>query len=136
TAPIRNWVVDLKTTKVTEVKLPRVKLEDKEYAMVIQAWSPDGKWFLASGDGLYLVKLDGSAPRRLTKDCSRMLGGTCRFSPDGRRSAYCVTLLDARGEREGETSIFVTDPEGKNAETVLTEKHKPNQIKLRLMDWR
>jgi Tol biopolymer transport system component len=177
-----NWVVDVKTKKVEEVKLPRFKYKGKEYPASIQAWSPDGKWFLASGDGLLLVKTDGSAPRQLTKDHKNLMNGTCRFSPDGRqvlfvghnkdksdtlyvadvasgkvravveaknfsrlhacwspggrRIAYCATLLDADGRDAGETSIFVTDPEGKNTTTVRTEKHQPNVIKLLLMDWR
>ncbi len=177
-----NWVVDLKTKKVEEVKLPRFKREGKEYYPSVQAWSPDGKWFLASGDGLLLVKTDGSAPRRFSKEFHSLMNGTCRFSPDGRkvlfvgvnkdkgetlyvldvasgkarpvveaknfdrlhacwspdgkRIAYCATLLDADGKDVGETSIFVTDAEGKSTTTVRAEKHKPNVIKLVLMDWR
>jgi RNA polymerase sigma factor (sigma-70 family) len=179
---VRNWVVDVKTRKVEEVKLPRYKLKDKEYYPSIQAWSPDGAWFLAGGDGLLLVKTDGTAPRQLTRDKKDLMGGSCRFSPDGRkvlfvgcnkdksqtlyvadvasgkvravveaknfsglhacwspdgrRIAYCTTLLDADGRRAGETSIFVTDLEGKTTTTVRTERHEPNTVKLRLMGWR
>jgi Tol biopolymer transport system component len=177
-----NCVVDVKTKKVEEVKLPRFKYEGKEYYPSIQAWSPDGKWFLACGDGLLLVKTDGSAPRRLFKDFHSLMNSTCRFSPDGRkvlfvgvnkdksetlyvldvasgkarpvveaknfnrlhacwsldgkRIAYCATLLDADGKDAGETSIFVTDADGKSTTTVRTEKHQPHVIKLILMDWR
>jgi RNA polymerase sigma factor (sigma-70 family) len=178
----RNWVVDLKTKKLNEVKLPRFKVKDEEYSMAIQAWSPDGGWFLASGDGLHLVKTDGTGAKRLTAKGTNLMSGTCRFSPDGRkvlfvvvahkpsmklyvadvpggktravvdvmnftdmhaswspdsrRIAYSVTLLDGDGERSGETSLFVTDADGNNTVTVRTEKHDPRQIRLRLTDWR
>jgi len=58
------------------------------------------------------------------------------WSPDGRRIAYSATLLDNDGNRAGETSLFVTDADGKNTVTVLTEMHQPNQVKLRLTGWR
>lgn len=178
----RNWIVDVKTGKSEEVKLPRFKVKDKEYSLTIQAWSPDGAWFLAAGKGLYLVKSDLSQSRRLTEADKGIFGGSCRFSPDGqkvlfvgfnkdksmtlyvvevssgrvrtvveaknfgdmqacwspdsRRIAYCTTLLDAQGNRQGETSLFVVDADGSNTVTVLTEKHRPNEIRLRLTDWR
>src|SRR5262249_49617927 len=85
----RTWVVDTKTKKLEEIKLPRYKVEGKEYGMSLQAWSPDGAWFLAAGDsGLHLVKADGSVSRRLTKGTKTLLDGTCRFSPDGRRVLF------------------------------------------------
>jgi RNA polymerase sigma factor (sigma-70 family) len=84
----RNWIVDLKTKKLREVTLPRFKHKDKEYSMSIQAWSPDGGSFLVSGNGLFLAKTDGTGARRLTKGDIDLMGGTCRFSPDGRKVLY------------------------------------------------
>jgi hypothetical protein len=58
------------------------------------------------------------------------------WSPDSRRIAYCARMLNPDLSRAGETSIFVTDPDGKNTVTVATEKHEPNIIALQLTDWR
>jgi RNA polymerase sigma factor (sigma-70 family) len=185
-AHLVNMIVDVQTKKITMLKLPRYEVKDKQVYMTLVAWSPDGAWFLTKGDGLHLVKADGSASRRLTTDSSRFLGGSFRFShngrevlcagyandqrkdrsmalyvldvasgkvrsvaeaknfgdlhacwsPDGRRIAYCVRILDNDGKCTGETSIFVTDTQGRNTETVLTEKHQPNLVWLRLLGWR
>ncbi len=181
-----NWVVDVKTKKVQRLRLPRFKLEGKEYEMGVQAWSPDGKWLLVSGGGLHLVKADGSGARRLTADSKELLSGTCRFSPDGRkvlysgfpgdfrkdramtlyvldvdtgkvrpvveaknftdlhacwspdgrRIAYSVTLLDARGEYAGESAVYVTDLEGRNHAAVARDQHQPGVIRFSLLGWR
>jgi Tol biopolymer transport system component len=180
---LRNWIVEVKTKKVREVKLPRYKTRDgKEQTLTIEAWSPDGASFLAAGDGLHLVKADGSTARRLMPGDRPTMGGSGRFSPDGRRVlfvrcdpddcqtlhvvdvasgksrpvveaknftdmqacwspdgrriAYCVTLLDDKGKRSGETSLFVTNVAGKQTTTVLTEKHQPGEVRLVLTDWR
>jgi Tol biopolymer transport system component len=178
----RNWVVDLKTKKVNEVKMPRFKAEDKEYSMGIQAWSPDGGWFLANSNGLCLVKTDGTGAKRLTEAGKNLIGGTCRFSPDGRmvlfvgvadersrklyvadvpggktravvdvlnftdmhacwspdsrRIAYSVTLLDGEGKRAGESTLFVMDADGNNTTSVRTEMHDPGEVRLHLTGWR
>jgi Tol biopolymer transport system component len=182
----RNWVVDVKSKKVRRLKLPRFKDSDKEYEMGVEAWSPDGKWLLAAGGGLHLVKADGSAARRLTPDSRRMLSGTCRFSPDGRkvlysgfpndfrkdksmalyvldvatgkvrpvveaknftdlrgcwspdgrRIAYAVTLLDAQGAYAGDSAVYVTDLEGRNHTTVVRDQHSPGLIRFSLLGWR
>src|SRR5262249_40127994 len=178
----RNWVTDVKTKKTDEVKLPRYKFEDKEYMMGVEAWSPDGKWFLANGGGLHVVGTDGTGANGVTKEEKGILAGSCSFSPDGRRVlfvvvhdghsetlhvadvdggkewalldatnftdvhacwspdgrrvAYSATPLDSAGKRQGETSLCVVDADGKNSTTLLTEKHDPNLIWLRLVDWR
>jgi hypothetical protein len=71
------------------------------------------------------------------KDGDRELGymQAC-WAPDSRRVAYCVTLLDEKGNRTGETSIMVTDLEGKNTTTVVAERHDPQHVVLSLMAWR
>jgi Tol biopolymer transport system component len=157
-------------------------VDGKEYSMGIEAWSPDGKRFLANGDGLHLVKTDGTAPEHVTREQEGILCGHSQFSadgrkvlflvmhkgesmtlhvadlaggkeyalvdatnftdlcgcwsPDGRNVAYAATPLDANGKRQGETSLFVVDVDGKDTKTVLTEKHNPGVIRLRLLDWR
>jgi RNA polymerase sigma factor (sigma-70 family) len=109
----RNWIVDLKTKKLREVTLPRFKYKDKEYSMSIQAWSPDGGSFLVSGAGLFLVKTDGNGARRLTNGDIDLMGGTCRFSPDGRRVLYVGV-----GEKHS-MKLHVTDvADGKTAAVV------------------
>jgi RNA polymerase sigma factor (sigma-70 family) len=178
----RNWVVNLKSKKISEIKLPRYKAKDKEYSMSIQAWSPDGSSFLANGDGLFLVKTDGTDAKRLIEAGTNIMVGTCRFSPDGkkvlfvgvtdkastklyvtdvqggktrtvvdavnftdmhacwspdgRRIAYSVMLLDENGDPGKETTLFVMDADGNNTTTVRTELHEPRRIRLRLTDWR
>jgi Tol biopolymer transport system component len=99
----RNWVVDLQTKKHREVKLPRYKFKDKEYGMGIEAWSPDGRSFLVSGDGLFLVNSDGTGARRLTKAGINLMGGRCRFAPDGRK-----VLFVGVGEKSS-MKLYVTD---------------------------
>jgi hypothetical protein len=89
----RNWFVDVRTREVHEVTMPRFKAKDTEWPLIIEGWSPDGVRFLASGDGLYLVKTDGSESRQIVPgDRLRpgLLGGSCRFSPDGRQ-VLCVS---------------------------------------------
>jgi RNA polymerase sigma factor (sigma-70 family) len=181
-APVRNWVIDVKTKKVVEVKMPRYEAQGKEYSMVIEDWSPDGKYFLASGYGLHLVKADGTGAKRLTPKGTNVMGGSPRFSPDGRqvlfvkvnkghsmslfaadvasgktrpvveatnlaaihaywspdgrRIAFSATILDDDGNMGGETSLYTTDPEGKQVVTVRTERHQPNQIRMLLTGWR
>jgi dipeptidyl aminopeptidase/acylaminoacyl peptidase len=93
-----NWFVDVRTRQVREVTMPRFKAKDAEYPLIVEGWAPDGAWFLASGDGLYLVKTDGSASRQVvSEDRLRpgLLGGSCRFSPDGRQ-VLCVSADHTR----------------------------------------
>jgi RNA polymerase sigma factor (sigma-70 family) len=177
-----SWIIDVKTEELTEVKTPRFRFKDKEYSAAVQDWSPDGKQLLAFGGGdFYLVKTDGSGSRRLCR-AGNVMGGTSRFSPDGRkilfavvnknhsmnlhvadlatgqvravvealnfgevhacwspdsrRIAYCVTMLDADGKRTGETCLHVTDAEGKSTRRVLSETHNPQAIRLQLEGWR
>jgi RNA polymerase sigma factor (sigma-70 family) len=178
----RNWVVDVKSKKVERLKLPRIKVDGKEQEMGVEAWSPDGKAFLAFGAGLHLVKADGASARRLTGERGDVLTGSARFSPDGRkvlfttlnpdrsmtlhvadvaggkirplvdarnfgeahgcwspdgrRIAYCVTLLDEMGNSAGQTSIFVTDAAGRNTTTLVSEQHQPGLVRFTLLDWR
>src|SRR5262249_45808672 len=90
----RNWIVDVKSRDVTEVKLPKYKFRDKEHAMGIRDWSPDGKTFAATGDGLHLVKADGTHIKRLF-DAGQAHLGHCRFSPDGRKILFIASEKDA-----------------------------------------
>jgi hypothetical protein len=90
----RTWVVDVRTRERHEVTMPHFKTKDKDWPLIIEGWSPDGSRFLASGAGLYLVKTDGSDARQIvSEDGLRpgLLGGSCRFSPDGSQ-VLCVTV--------------------------------------------
>ena len=79
---------------------------------------------------LYVVEVPGGKTRAVV-DVLNFTDVHACWSPDGRRIAYSATLLDANGERDGETSLFVIDADGNNTTTVRTEKHEPNCIRLR-----
>lgn len=102
-----NWIVELKTRKKTELKLPA--------GHEVTDWSRDGRWFLtttlpAGGKAgaeprvtVCLVSRDGSDVRRLSEEGQWAHSG--RFSPDGR-----AVLYTARASRERETgNVFVVD---------------------------
>lgn len=79
------------------------------------SWSPDGRLILFSSnrDGLanlYLVELDGRAPRRLTDEGNNFLGV---WSPDGKRIAF---TSDRRGE--GDNEIYVMSADGSRLEQL------------------
>jgi Tol biopolymer transport system component len=101
---IRNWVVDARTKKVQEVKLPRYNRDGKENSMTFAAWSPDGEWFAVADEGLlYLITMDMTGPiwkwsgrKRLTRERESILGGTCSFSPDGRYVIFTALHGDQR----------------------------------------
>ena len=54
--------------------------------------------------------------------------------PRGSDDGHCADR--SHGKREGETSLFVVDADGENTVRLLTEKHDPGIIALRLVDWR
>jgi hypothetical protein len=91
--PFRNWIANVRTKQLEEVKLPIVKTPDgNEAQLIIQAWSPDGQRFLGWGDyGLHLVNINGTAHRRLVdipKTTNIHKGSPCRFAPDGKKVVY------------------------------------------------
>jgi RNA polymerase sigma factor (sigma-70 family) len=102
----RNWMVDVQTKKLEEVRLPLVKDEKQgDYQMVICAWAPDGQHFLALGKAVHLIKLDGTLVRKLTPEV-RVMDGQARFSPDGKKVLY-VTF-----NKDRSSSLFVVDVAG------------------------
>src|SRR5262249_48107985 len=113
----RNWIVDVKSRDVTEVKLPKYKFRDKEHAMGIRDWSPDGKTFAATGDGLHLVKADGTHIKRLF-DAGQAHLGHCRFSPDGRKILFIASEKDA-----GDLSVRTIDVATGKVHTIATGKN-------------
>lgn len=86
------------------------------------AWLPTGREiaFVAAspcdGSGcrwdVYLVRVDGGSPYRLTNDGS--VGGLASWSPDGRRIAYVSS-----SEEEGHDTLFVMDAAGSKPVEVL-----------------
>src|SRR5262249_34671039 len=102
----RDWVVDVKTRKVEEVELPLMKTATgEEYRPGIVDWMPDGEWFLAAGDGLYLIKTDGSKTRRLEgvpADASDF-----RISPDDR-----MVQFETHNFKDETTALYVLDVAG------------------------
>jgi Tol biopolymer transport system component len=102
----RNWIVDLQTKKTEEVQLPRVKTEQGEFQMSVEDWSPDGRFFVAAGDGVHIVGTDGLKARRLTPAKFLVHGGSCRFSPDGRK------VLVVGAEEKKNEALYVAEVAG------------------------
>jgi Tol biopolymer transport system component len=140
---VENWLMNADGTGPTRLVIPE---EDH-----VHDWSPDGKWlvtvsdrdririnrtsFINYGYQLYLMKPDGSAQRRLTKDGVNLQP---RFSPDGKQILYSYTrpdrveggwwLLDVDGgnprevfRREGLTGSDTAcwSPDGKHLALIL-----------------
>jgi Tol biopolymer transport system component len=101
----RNWVMDVRTKKTEEVKLPFVKAKVGKSQMGVEDWSPDGKSFVVAGGGVHVVRTDGSGAKRLTAADLLVHGGTCRFSPDGRKVLFVAT----EGKHE---ALYVVDLAG------------------------
>jgi Tol biopolymer transport system component/DNA-binding winged helix-turn-helix (wHTH) protein len=70
-----------------------------DFAIFLPAvWSPDGRYLVAgrqgppdatdSGNGLYLIPLEGGEPRAITRPTASGADQSPAFSPDGRRLAY------------------------------------------------
>ncbi|MDJ0791213.1 MAG: hypothetical protein QNJ71_04900 [Acidimicrobiia bacterium] len=78
------------------------------------AWSPDGSElavtaFTSAYPDVVIVSLSGGQARNLTKNVS-LSAADPAWSPDGRRIAY------SQGAENGESDIWVMDPDGGNAE--------------------
>ncbi|MCI0640347.1 MAG: sigma-70 family RNA polymerase sigma factor [Gemmataceae bacterium] len=90
----RNWIVDVETKKTQPLKLPMVKDEkDGAYEMTVCDWSRDGKHFLAVGNGVYLVNVEGKLVRRLSPEPS-IFFGAARLSPDGKKALFVSSNKD------------------------------------------
>jgi dipeptidyl aminopeptidase/acylaminoacyl peptidase len=108
-------------------------------------FSPDGRKVLYSGFPgdprkdramtLYVLDVATGKVRPVVeaKNFTNLRG--C-WSPDGRRIAYRVSLLDAQGEYAGESAIYVTDLDGRNHTTVVRDRHQPGLIRFSLLGWR
>jgi Tol biopolymer transport system component len=81
----------------------------------VHDWSRDGKWLVTErlGVQLYVMHLDGTGQRRLTKDGTNSYP---RFSPDSRKIVY------HHWDKEDCWSIWVVDADGKNARAVMKEE--------------
>jgi dipeptidyl aminopeptidase/acylaminoacyl peptidase len=118
---IRNWIVDVKTRKAEEARLPRYNPGGGEQSMAIAAWSPDGEWVLASyDDGLNVVRMEHKAGlwswaggSRFAADRHSFVTGAIVYSPDGRRAAYVVI------EKEISMSLQIADVSGGNQRTIV-----------------
>ncbi len=72
----------------------------------VPRWSPDGKWIAYSadcgyGDGVFLVRSDGTGERRLTET-----GGWPVWWPDGQRISYLTRTGDGRQQIETTNVAF------------------------------
>ena len=92
----QTWVLDLKTKKISEKKLPRLNNPSlaEGTTLRVKDWSTDGEWFLATGDGLHILKTDGTELKTLAGPAFRVFGSCCRFSPDGRQALFDAPRAD------------------------------------------
>jgi Tol biopolymer transport system component len=65
------------------------------------AWSPDGRRIAFASDGIYVVNVDGSGLRKLTRNWDE----TPAWSPDGRRIAFT-------SRRDGNYEVYVMNADG------------------------
>jgi RNA polymerase sigma factor (sigma-70 family) len=94
---LRHWIIDAKTLKATEFKLP-------EGHHLIDV-SNDGKLYLTKGPipiptvcrPIWVVPADGRKPIRMTDTTEGEFGA--RFSPDGKQILVCGAGLCAAGSR-------------------------------------
>jgi dipeptidyl aminopeptidase/acylaminoacyl peptidase len=109
-----TWRIDADGSGATRLPIPEADL--------VEDWSPDGGWLVTVSDRhppsdrgcqLYLVRPDGTEPRRLTEGPS--LNVFPRFSPDGRQIAYHRQSFDG-------DSIWVVDLDGGSRRPVLQEE--------------
>jgi Tol biopolymer transport system component len=110
-------------------------------------FSPDGRRVLYLGfegdrekpvQGLYVVDAAGGEPRKVSQELNADFMGH-GWSPDGRRIAYTWRQVPADGnlERETESFLMVVGADGKDPQTVLSEKADHGLIiSLTGPDWR
>ena len=79
------------------------------------AWSPDGNWIVAAGDvkapdggGLYLIPVDGAAPRRLAQPKAPQVFTSPALAPDGRHLAY-LACVDTSGGPSCDVEVMELD---------------------------
>lgn len=123
-------------------------LTNSEKEGVLGRFSPDGKRVLvfrvdtaaASGWDTTLAVIDRRTGKATPVDS---LPPDCRvfaycWGPDGKKIAYTWRKVPPKGERATETESFlvVCDPDGRNAETVATEKAVQDGDAIAGIDWR
>ncbi|MFO0796715.1 MAG: sigma-70 family RNA polymerase sigma factor [Gemmataceae bacterium] len=127
------WGHHLINADGTEVK----RLADGDSLGGFAAPSPDGTraFRINYADAVRLDRMDFDTGRETAVEESPFpqVGGVC-WAPDGRRIAY------TRGERRGAggeavAHLVVADPDGKNAQTILTAR-AAGAIALGAPDWR
>lgn len=127
----------------TSAKLP-IPIPSTDF---VEDVSPDGNWVVISSDRhppkgsgyqLYVMRIDGTEQRRLTKNG---LNVYARFSPDGRRIVYVH-------QRRSQNSLITINVDGTDERTILSENGSLNsaghsawspdgkQIAVILHDWK
>lgn len=103
-------------------------------------FSPDGKRILyrgphtkeANSSDLYVTDLKGAKPVRVSHALNGTVDSYC-WSPDGKRIAYDWWV---QGEDSSvESFVIVVDVDGRNSETLLSEKSS-NVMSFRSLHWR
>jgi Tol biopolymer transport system component len=122
----------------------------EELSAAMGRFSPDGKRVLFLGinpevkpgkpmeSALFVVDVADGKPKQITDVLNAEFMGYT-WSPDGKRVAYIWRQRHEKPEADQETESFliVSDADGKNAKTIVTEKAKGQGIiTLTSPDWR
>ena len=73
---------------------------------------------LVHGNGLHPVTLDGKTSRRLVADTTNIMGGSCRFSPDGR-----ALLFVGFSEEDKSMPLYLADVKSGTVRALVEAKN-------------
>ena len=102
------------------------------------AWSSDGAFIAYSSSGeaveenqrnieIYVMRADGSEPRRLTND--RVFDAMPAWSPDGKRIAF--THIPALGDEDADGVLIVIGPDGRGrSQLAAPSRHSRGRLRL------
>jgi hypothetical protein len=89
---------------------------------VYPMWSPDGTWLaFFPGDGVYVVRADGSEPQRRVVATGSAIGLPARWTPDSTRLVYLIA---------NESTVLVDPVDGSTTQAPWTAPFLPDWQRL------
>lgn len=127
------WVMDSDGRNRTKLTASAQAETDAE-GSTTPAWSSDGAFIAYSSSGeaveenqrnieIYVMRADGSEPRRLTND--RVFDAMPAWSPDGKRIAF--THIPALGDEDADGVLIVIGPDGRGRSQLT---HHPDTAEV------